>query len=181
MKKTCSQVEQLERIRRSPFWRLASEIDTMLGILDLKARDEMPVDAIFSDECGQPYEADQRWREWANKLRRMSLRRGDCSTLPPLPEKSSSSAGTELMRLRDWCIEADTVASHMGLLSDGLQEVWNILEGQALTAKQIRNKVDQNISEDAIRHRIKELRKIGRGISHKSGVGYFRPDAPPTS
>lgn len=65
-------------------------------------------------------------------------------------------------------------------LTEALQEVWDLLEGKAMIGKHIAQKVlGDPTQEDAIRKRISDIRKTGRTIDNRRGVGCFRPDAPP--
>jgi len=62
-------------------------------------------------------------------------------------------------------------------LPEGTAEVWEALNGQMLTAKEIAQKL--RITEDAVRKRVARLREDGRTLDNRRGSGYFRPDAPP--
>jgi hypothetical protein len=60
------------------------------------------------------------------------------------------------------------------------KEVWELLNGQALSAKEIAVRVRAApVSEDSIRKRVAAMRKAGRRVENTLGLGYFRPDAPP--
>lgn len=64
-------------------------------------------------------------------------------------------------------------------LSTAQQEVWDMLAGNALLAKEIAARLTGHASEDAIRKRIDAIRKLGRKIDNRPGLGYYRPDKPP--
>lgn len=76
---------------------------------------------------------------------------------------------------------AAAVPGRRAPLSLAQQEVWDLLQGQALLAKEIARKVcGAHNAEDAIRKRIATIRNTGRNIANQRGHGYYRPDAPPT-
>jgi hypothetical protein len=65
-------------------------------------------------------------------------------------------------------------------LPEPCQMVYVMLEGNILKAKDIAVQIGLEPSdEDVVRKRIDRIRKTGREISNRRGVGYFRPDAPP--
>ncbi|MCH8270794.1 MAG: hypothetical protein IH985_06240 [Planctomycetes bacterium] len=66
------------------------------------------------------------------------------------------------------------------MLSEALLEVWEMLEGKALTARQLGDLVrGKPISEDTIRKRIAAIRRTGLTVVWKSTRGYYRLDSPP--
>jgi len=66
-------------------------------------------------------------------------------------------------------------------LPDSQQEIWDLLENHIFTAKELATRVlGAPISDEAIRKRIQAIRKSKRKIEYKRGVGYYRPDAPPS-
>jgi hypothetical protein len=67
-------------------------------------------------------------------------------------------------------------------LTDDQKEVWDALDGKALTAKELSMEATgRRDLEDAMRKRVAAIRNTGRVIDNKQGAGYFRPDAPPES
>lgn len=65
-------------------------------------------------------------------------------------------------------------------LSEVLRSVWDALDGYALTAKEIAVAIRLEArDEDLIRKRIGAIRRTGRQIENRRGLGYYRPDAPP--
>ena len=58
-------------------------------------------------------------------------------------------------------------------------EIWGLLRGQALFDKKIAEQLSGQSSEGSVRNQIKKLRDGGWPIEHSSGIGYYRPDAPP--
>jgi len=65
-------------------------------------------------------------------------------------------------------------------LPDSQQEVWDLLNGEILTAKELAKLVSAApVSLGSIIKLIQAIRKNGREIVTKRGVGYYRPDAPP--
>jgi len=65
-------------------------------------------------------------------------------------------------------------------LTEALKEVWDLLDGQILAAKDMAKCVQgAPVSPGAIRKRIEAIRKTGRKILTVRGAGYYRPDAPP--
>jgi biotin operon repressor len=65
------------------------------------------------------------------------------------------------------------------LLSERQLEIWRLLEGRTLVAKEIGKELD--LSGESIRKHIQEMReKLGKEcIKTKHSRGYYRPDAPP--
>ena len=65
------------------------------------------------------------------------------------------------------------------LLSERQLEIWRLLEGRSLVAKEIGKELD--LSGESIRKHIQEMReKLGKEcIKTKRSRGYYRPDAPP--
>lgn len=65
------------------------------------------------------------------------------------------------------------------LVTDRQLEIWNLLETNAFTAKELASKSDS--TEVNIRKIIQKIRKhFGKdSIRHRSSRGYWRPDAPP--
>jgi len=65
------------------------------------------------------------------------------------------------------------------ILSDRQLDIWRLLEGQCLVAKQLGKKL--HLSDEGIRKHIQEIRKkFGKEcIQTKHSRGYWRPDAPP--
>ncbi len=64
------------------------------------------------------------------------------------------------------------------LLTEGETDVWEALAGRAMTAKELRQKLDLP-SEQAVKEHVKSIRAKGRILKNQPGRGYFRPDAPP--
>jgi len=62
-------------------------------------------------------------------------------------------------------------------LTDRQQEVWAILKGEQLTAKEIAAELDS--TPEAVRQLIKGIRRTGRTVKSQGVSGYYRPDAPP--
>ena len=56
-------------------------------------------------------------------------------------------------------------------------QIWDSLEGLALTGREIAVKVDSD--EISVRKQIQEIRKSGLNIKNKRGLGYYRLDFPP--
>ena len=76
---------------------------------------------------------------------------------------------------------ATTVPTASAGLPPAQQKVWDLLEGRVLLGKQIAHELcGRHDAEDAIRKRIASIRKNGRKIENRPGLGYYRPDAPPT-
>lgn len=69
-------------------------------------------------------------------------------------------------------------------VTPGQQLVWEALHGRALTAKELVNVLGDEkrtvTSEGVIRQHVASLRKAGYAIENRPGVGYYRPDAPPS-
>jgi hypothetical protein len=69
-------------------------------------------------------------------------------------------------------------------ITPGQQLVWEALKGRALTAKELVNVLEDEKgtfkSEEVIRQHVAGLREAGHVVEHQSGVGYYRPDAPPS-
>lgn len=65
------------------------------------------------------------------------------------------------------------------LLSERQLEIWRLLEGRSLVAKEIGKELD--LSGESIRKHIQEMRKkLGKEyIKRKRSRGYYRPDVPP--
>ena len=63
--------------------------------------------------------------------------------------------------------------------SDRQREVWEALDGRALSAQEIAD--DIGSTEGSVRQLILEIRKSGRKIERVAGLGYVRPNAPPPS
>jgi hypothetical protein len=60
------------------------------------------------------------------------------------------------------------------------KEVWDLLDGRALSAKELARKVAGGpVTEDSIRKRVASIRKTGRMVESTWGLGYYRPDQPP--
>lgn len=68
---------------------------------------------------------------------------------------------------------------HETLLSERQLEIWDLLEGRSLVAKELGNKLE--LSDLNIRKHIQKIRKKrgGECIKTQRGRGYWRPDAPP--
>ena len=68
-------------------------------------------------------------------------------------------------------------------MTDGEKQVWDLLDGRALTGKGIVNALHSEkgiiTSEDTVRQHILELRKAGYSIPNQRGRGYYREDSPP--
>ncbi|UYV13437.1 MAG: hypothetical protein NCW75_03925 [Phycisphaera sp.] len=65
------------------------------------------------------------------------------------------------------------------LMTDGQCEVWELLDGQAMTAKELAAQLPGRPSEEAVRQRVREIKRSGQQIANKPGRGYYRPDSPP--
>ncbi|MBL8874166.1 MAG: hypothetical protein JNM86_00040 [Phycisphaerae bacterium] len=66
-------------------------------------------------------------------------------------------------------------------LTDRQLEIWDLLHGRALDAKQIAEKLGSGITADSVRQTMMELRKARPNcIKSRRGRGYYRLDAPPT-
>lgn len=65
------------------------------------------------------------------------------------------------------------------LLSERQLEIWDLLKGQSLVAKEIGKELD--LSDENIRKHIEKMRKkLGKDcIKTRRSRGYYRPDAPP--
>ncbi len=65
-------------------------------------------------------------------------------------------------------------------LSPALQEIWALVDGSVLAAKELATQVEGGpVSADSIRKRVASIRQLGRRIEVRRGLGYFRPDKPP--
>jgi DNA-binding CsgD family transcriptional regulator len=66
------------------------------------------------------------------------------------------------------------------MLSDRQLEVWNILKGKCLGAKEIGNLMD--LSPENIRKHIQAIRKKygEKSVQNTRSQGYWRPDQPPS-
>ncbi len=63
-------------------------------------------------------------------------------------------------------------------LSDGQRDVWEALEGRALTGKQLHKRL--GVPEDSIRQHVRAMKKAGYEVRNARNLGgYYRPDAPP--
>lgn len=87
-------------------------------------------------------------------------------------------------RLADF-FEPDTEQTTLPLdrLTDQELELWHLLEGKALTGKEISRLLSEKPSPQTVAKRIQRIRKKGLNISNqREGTkGYYRPDAPPKS
>ncbi len=76
--------------------------------------------------------------------------------------------------------EDGNVERKLCLLTDAQREVWDALGNGPVTGKELAVEIlGKHSAEDSIRKRIQAIRRSGRRIEHKAGVGYYRPDAPP--
>lgn len=76
--------------------------------------------------------------------------------------------------------EVEPVAgSGVAPLTDMETEVWDLLKGNCLSAKQIGKKLAPQRSEDSVRKAIARIRIGGKRVETKRGQGYWRPDAGP--
>ena len=64
-------------------------------------------------------------------------------------------------------------------LTDRQKEVWDALNGRALTGKELARELEA--SEDSIRQFVVGIRGTKRSVPNRAGRGYFRPDAPPAT
>lgn len=60
------------------------------------------------------------------------------------------------------------------------QAVWDLLEGRALSGKELGGALSPQRGPDAVAKTIARIRDTGRCIERIPGQGYFRPGAPPT-
>ncbi len=58
-------------------------------------------------------------------------------------------------------------------------EVWGLLKGRAMTAKELSAELPGAPGEDAVRKRVESIKRTGRDVASRPGRGYYRPDAPP--
>lgn len=93
------------------------------------------------------------------------------SETPAVPFQASDIAG-----------DSATVEPDLVILPRTQQDVWDILAGERLLAREIAERLGMHWTrEDAIRKRIEKLRKAGLEIRHTKCAGYWRPDAPPSN
>ena len=87
-------------------------------------------------------------------------------------------------RLADF-FEPDTEQTTLPIdrLTDHELELWHLLEGKALTGKEISRLLSEKPNPQTVAKRIQRIRKKGLNISNqREGTkGYYRPDAPPKS
>ena len=68
------------------------------------------------------------------------------------------------------------------LLTDQQKCIWELLDGQALSAKEIAKRPGCPASEESVRRQIKKMRRNGYDILNNRSRGYYREDAlPPDS
>ena len=65
------------------------------------------------------------------------------------------------------------------LLTGQQEDIWELLDGQALTAQEIAKRLACGASEDSVRRQIKKMRRNGYDIQNARSRGYYRKDAPP--
>ena len=65
-------------------------------------------------------------------------------------------------------------------MTDGQKRLWNALKNRALSAKELAGRDELDTSGETVRQWVLGLRKAGHAIEHRSGRGYYRPDAPPS-
>jgi biotin operon repressor len=65
------------------------------------------------------------------------------------------------------------------LLTDQQKCIWELLDGQALSAKEIAKRPGCPASEESVRRQIKKMRRNGYDIQNIRSRGYYRKDAPP--
>ena len=66
-------------------------------------------------------------------------------------------------------------------LSEQQKKIWELLDGQALIAREIAKRPGCGASEDSVRRQITKMRRKGYDIQNTRGKGYVREDAPPPS
>ncbi len=64
-------------------------------------------------------------------------------------------------------------------LSDQREDIWKLLDGQALLAKEIAKRLGCGASSESVRRQIAKMRLSGCQIRTVRGKGYVREDAPP--
>lgn len=70
--------------------------------------------------------------------------------------------------------------SHPATLPPALREVWELLDGRALSAKEIAQAIGMWTTEGSVYKRIRRLRALGYEIANQRALGFWRPDRPPS-
>ena len=129
--------------------------------------------------------ASQPWPDLLANLMRASLR---VDLLDPDVFRASAYA-IERALTGDWPLGSRSEGAETGrrqsgltLLTDDQRAVWDRLKGRAASGKELAVEIlGRSTNEDAIRKRIGRIRRTGRIIANRRGLGFFRPDAPPPS
>ena len=104
---------------------------------------------------------------------------------PSLPQRPKRAKDHRVAweQLREWCIPAErpsgSAAKLKRLMTKGQKGLWDALAGHVMDAKELAAEEMLNTSENVIRQWVGDLKAAGYNIDHRSGRGYFRPDAPP--
>ncbi len=172
-----------DELKQSPFYRLMMRIDLMLEIKMGQKSGKIPDELIFVYKDGIHGEAGG-WDEYASALREaVKLADEYAVEEPPIFKRDTDGSGPNaaacLAELEAWCLKRQYKTCPFPPLTDALREVWALLEGKMLSAKEIATKLAVQTSAEAIRHRIMKIRKTGRRIENYGVSGYWRPDALP--
>jgi len=65
-------------------------------------------------------------------------------------------------------------------LTDRQQQVWDLLEGQVLSAQELADKLSSKMTPEGVRQLVMQIRRVKPDIIlSRPGRGYYRPDKPP--
>ncbi len=126
---------------------------------------------------GEPAMEHEKYDEadWLDRLRaRAEVYADACELLADLVERSCVTSDKN--EAAEGAGGGKTAAARRPM-TDGQKRLWDALEGQVLSAKELARELDS--SEDTVRQWVRELRAARYSIDRRSGRGYFRPDAPP--
>lgn len=115
--------------------------------------------------------AVSRWGRAALELHRMD---------GPSPLTARSEAFRAIEKLRELDALCTDPCEGKPALTDQQREIWDLLDGCALSAKEIAVRAGFGFDQgDLIRKRIARIKRQGHAIKNRRGLGYYRPDAPP--
>ncbi len=97
----------MARHRSSPFYRLACDIDLMLGISDGNAEGIMPDEIEFGNLCNEDGERDVSWRDYEKVLRRATDLRDEFELAREVPDNPPPTPQVGLAILRHWNLKVD--------------------------------------------------------------------------
>lgn len=174
--------------RRTPLQRLGDDMSMRVMMIRAVEGEDDPV----FDGVG--------WALYGHMVEALSCLRARGHAIPALtPVPSHASAYVAGLLFLDWCMSAEGVpyespartlrrlrsgaspdGEHLRPLTPAQQEVWQALCGKCLQATALARSLDRLMSPEAARKRIQSIRRAGFKILQIRGLGYYRPDAPPT-